>query len=474
MSRKIIIDTDPGVDDVLALLLALAATPEELEILLISVTYGNIDVRNCLRNVISLFHHVEQEIEWRKSQGRDPGFQTLRKTKPIVAVGPDHPLAEQTMMADFFHGRDGLAGIHETHPHMTPADTWKSLFDRSQQSSDPEEHAVAEELANKDALFIPSKKPSSEEILRLLRDNEPDTITIVAIGPLTNLALAAAQDPETFLRAKEIVVMGGNINDIGNVCGNLSPSSTNIISAPEPLFRLTKQPTGPIRTQLNSRNQITPVAEFNTFADSIAAARVYALSSQDPKTTMPPPIPPTSTNEQTVLRPYPETLSRQLKITMFPVDITHRHNLSRGVYRTILASPSTSNSPLASWLSAFLTSTFRKIESLQQEASGDDVNLGLHDPLTIWYCMTDPATWQINEDEDIRIETSGQWTRGMCVVDRRTRRKRAEGEEGEKAGDTGNWLSRRGGNRLRRAVRSPAGGEEGFGGLMLRRILNME
>ena len=98
----------------MAMMLAFSALPSELEVLLISVTYGNIDVQNCLRNVISLFHHVEQEI-----------------AKPFVAVGPDHPLADQMLMADFFRkplfnrsdistftkaksadGRDGLGGIH--------------------------------------------------------------------------------------------------------------------------------------------------------------------------------------------------------------------------------------------------------------------------------------------------------------------------------------------------------------------------
>jgi hypothetical protein len=84
------------------LLLALSASPEELEVAMISVTYGNVPLQSCLRNVVALFHVLEKELEWRKSTGRPEGFETMRAHKPIVAVGAEHSLEDEELMADYF------------------------------------------------------------------------------------------------------------------------------------------------------------------------------------------------------------------------------------------------------------------------------------------------------------------------------------------------------------------------------------
>ncbi|KAJ5950626.1 Inosine/uridine-preferring nucleoside hydrolase [Penicillium vulpinum] len=421
MGKKIIIDTDPGIDDVLALLLALSATPEEVEVLLISLTFGNIEVESCLRNAVSMFHILEREMQWRREKGKPEGFGSLRAFRPILAIGAEDPLEDQKMLADYFHGTDGLGGIHATHPHLTANKAWAHLFAKTLEGEGIK--PVTECSGADDHAFTPSKLPAHKEILSALRDNEPDSVTLVAVGPLTNLALAAAEDPETFLRVKEVVVMGGAINEPGNV---------------------------------------TPLGEFNAYADAVAAARIFALTSPNPHTT----IPPTKSDK---LPPYPQTLSRQLTLRLFPLDITLRHNLSRGQFREAITPLLAAGSPLAEWVDAFMGHTFRTLERLHPGHVGDDAQLSLHDPVCVWYALTsDDPKWvyAANSPEDIRVETLGQWTRGMCVVDRRNRH-RIEGEE-ESSSDHGLWLSSRAGNRIWRMDGSPVEGN--FGQVIIDRL----
>jgi inosine-uridine nucleoside N-ribohydrolase len=187
---------------------------------------------------VTLFHQIEKEMAWRKSIGKPEGFDMLKVLKPlgilspaphstlyayllilyVVAVGANEPLADQLVMADYFHGLDGLGGIHVTHPHFSPTDTWRNLFKSALNSKEPEEVKTAREIEKTHhTLFTPVQESAPDAILRMLRENEKDEITIVAIGPLTNLAIAAAKDPETFLKAKDVIVMGGALEYPGNV-----------------------------------------------------------------------------------------------------------------------------------------------------------------------------------------------------------------------------------------------------------------
>ncbi|KAJ6446074.1 inosine-uridine preferring nucleoside hydrolase [Purpureocillium lavendulum] len=430
--HKIIIDTDPGVDDIMAMLLALSASPEELEVAMISVTYGNVPLQSCLRNVVALFHVLEKELAWRKETGRPEGYGAMKASKPIVAVGPEHPLEDECLMADYFHGEDGLHDVHKVHPHLSPSDTWGSLFkdDAAGASNDSSTFSP---------LFTPSKKPAHKEILRILRENPVDTVSVLAVGPLTNVALAAAEDPEAFLRVKELVVMGGAVNVEGNV---------------------------------------TPCAEFNCYADAVAAARVYALTSFNPASTMP----PLPANLST-LPPYPPKLSRRLKLTLAPLDITTPHLITKSFFADKIQPHIDAGSPLAVWTSHFIKGAFSKIESI--EGDGNEPGLSLHDPLTVWYMLThDDPQWKLPAKlEDIRVETSGQWTRGMHVVDNRLRSKPAEAAAAlsedpredpnivtidEVPGDTMGWLSILKGNNVGRLIASP--GEDLFKEVWMQRV----
>lgn len=300
-------------------------------------------------------------------------------------------------------GKDGLHGVHDAHPHLSSDIAWKALFDK--------EPNVLSEASALTKYFSPSKEPAHREILRVLAEKPPGTVSVVVMGPLTNVAIAAAEAPETFLRAKEIIVMGGAIEQTGN---------------------------------------ITPVAEFNTYADVVAAARVFALTSLNPRFTMPPSFPKAQGDS---LPDYPLSLSKRLNLTLFPTDITSRHCLDEDLFNGRVGPLVQDGSPLAQWIQHFMEKSYEHIRHRNRD--GMKVDYPLHDPLLVWYLLTrDAGGWQsTGELEDIRIETIGQWTRGMHVLDRRQRRQVDPSAE-QGLSDIDNWLSAQG-NKIHRITESP-------------------
>ncbi|THG94757.1 hypothetical protein EW145_g8080, partial [Phellinidium pouzarii] len=195
MPTPVIIDTDPGVDDIVALLYALASP--EIEILAIIISFGEEYRCRCFiligqsNNVLKLFNALARHFEdFPEDRKRFPNFDS----KPLLARGAPGPLEGALHSAQYFHGRDGLGDISNRHPDIGTG-------------------------SGSDYLRI-SDRLGYELALELIRAHPPRTITYVALGPLTNLALMARQDPVACRsRLGRVVAMGGALD----VPGNTSP-----------------------------------------------------------------------------------------------------------------------------------------------------------------------------------------------------------------------------------------------------------
>ena len=159
--QKLIIDTDPGQDDAVAILLALASP--EIDLLGITTVAGNVPL-------------ALTEVNARKICDL-----AGRQDMPVFA-GADRPLARDLVTAEHVHGRTGLDGPTLPDP-VTP------LQDR---------HAV-------------------DFIIETIRAEPPGSVTIAPLGPLTNIALALRQAPDIAPRIKRIVMMGGGCFEGGNI-----------------------------------------------------------------------------------------------------------------------------------------------------------------------------------------------------------------------------------------------------------------
>ena len=160
--RKIIIDTDPGQDDAVAILLALAS-PEDIDVLGITAVAGNVPLELTAKNARII-------------------CELAGKTDVPVYAGCDRPLGRDLVTAEHVHGKTGLDGPDLPDPAMPLADG----------------HAV-------------------DFIIDTLRREAPGTVTLCPLGPLTNIATALQRAPEIAERVQQIVLMGGAYFEVGNI-----------------------------------------------------------------------------------------------------------------------------------------------------------------------------------------------------------------------------------------------------------------
>jgi inosine-uridine nucleoside N-ribohydrolase len=169
---RAIIDTDPGIDDAFAILLALNSP--ELKLEAITVVPGNVDGRQGLENALKI-------------------VSLANRCDLPVAGGAQHPLAQKLITAQFWHGPNGLAGVEL-----------------------PASKCTADKRFGPDLIIETVHK-------------YPHEVTLIPVGPLTNIALAVSKDPSIVPLVKNIVIMGGSISG-GNVDG---AAEANIYGDPE-------------------------------------------------------------------------------------------------------------------------------------------------------------------------------------------------------------------------------------------------
>jgi purine nucleosidase len=160
--RKIIIDTDPGQDDAVAILLALAS-PEELDLLAITCVAGNVPLHRTQTNARIV-------------------LEAAGRTDVPVYAGCPAPLHRPLVTAEHVHGKTGLDGPELWEPQMP--------------------------LAEGSAV---------DAIIDALRRHDPGTVTLCTLGPLTNIAAAFNTAPDIISRVQEVVMMGGAYFEVGNI-----------------------------------------------------------------------------------------------------------------------------------------------------------------------------------------------------------------------------------------------------------------
>ncbi|GJJ77960.1 purine nucleosidase [Entomortierella parvispora] len=213
-----IIDCDPGIDDTLAILHAMGS--DKVDLKAITLTYGNTNIDNVTRNLFTILHVLGKEVCAESLAAyKGPDLERLHRIKtlrPVIAVGASEPLAHKTVYGEDFHGSDGLGHLHLDDPDLAPTD-WTEILGLLDPKRMGKELDRAAGKLDSEKLYTLSKRMAHDEILHQLEMAETNTLTLIAVGPLTNLALAYRQDPITFAKCKQVICMGGCIDIPGNV-----------------------------------------------------------------------------------------------------------------------------------------------------------------------------------------------------------------------------------------------------------------
>lgn len=160
-ARPIIIDTDPGQDDAVALLTALAS-PDDFDVLAITAVAGNVPLNLTVRNCLSL-------------------VELAGRTDVPVYRGAANPMVKQLVTAEYVHGPTGLDGSGLGPPQISEASG----------------HAV-------------------DHIVELLLTRDDHQVTVCTLGPLTNIAMAITREPAIVDKIGQLVMMGGGFFEGGN------------------------------------------------------------------------------------------------------------------------------------------------------------------------------------------------------------------------------------------------------------------
>jgi purine nucleosidase len=163
--KKVIIDCDVGVDDALALILAFHSP--ELEVEAVTAVNGNVPLDTVFTNIQKVLSLIQPQ------------------KKPFIAKGAGQPLKGKALYAHSVHGKSGLG---EAMIELEEGQEWWKSF-----------------------------AGSADQLIARLAHEFPGELTLIAIGPLTNLALGLQKDVEGLKKLKEIVIMGGAVRTKGNV-----------------------------------------------------------------------------------------------------------------------------------------------------------------------------------------------------------------------------------------------------------------